>query len=252
MAGKLGVPIGVLVPNLRERRIALGLSQRELAERSGIKAVTIGRAEKGKHIRKKNAEALVHLLGMNGSAPPAVKDTTGPPETEESLVVAFKLLIEELDKHIDARMKRFAVPVQSLEPRAVIPPSSIPTYVPPPAEPDVVLPQASAVSHGFPVTAALNNWTIRYERKFLKEYEVSGLEGPIRSALQKFAMLGEQYSGLGFKKMDRAVSAVNRGGWKGARYEFRVNRRWRVLLRRDSGDKAYTITRLAHHDEVDG
>lgn len=263
---KAGTKLGVPVPNLRELRLAKNWSQVVLAEKSGVNKITVARAEKGGSIRKKNAVKLLHALGMNGDQPPEA--AWGPmvtaagasltkelpaQHTEDDLVAAFRLLIEQLDHRIEAHVRRA---LAFAETKQAVTASSTPLrresdFVPKPTEPEVVLPQDSAVAHGFPVTAMLNNWTIRYEKKFLKEYETSGLEGPARGALQKFAQLGEVYGGLGFKKLDRGMYRARGMQWSNASYGFRVNRRWRVLVRKDSGDKAYTITRLVHHDEIE-
>lgn len=249
MPGKVGVPQGVLVLKLKEMREAAGMTRDQLASRTGVNCVTIARAEKGLHIRKKNAQLILQALGQNGHAPamPAVRPVVL--DVEDSLVTAFKLLLEELDKRIDERVRRGAIAPLPIPRGPVIAPG--PSYVPPPVEADVVLTQPVAISAGFPVTSAINNWKIRYEKKFLKEYEVSGLTGPIRSALQKFASLGEVYSGLGFTKLERSMVRERAAQLGRAAYEFRVNRRWRVLVRKDVGDKAYTITRLVHHDELE-
>lgn len=248
---KAGIKLGVPVPNLKELRIAAKLSQMELSRRTGVSNVTILRAEKGGSIRKKNAVKLLHALGMNGNTPPAMETistilaTQPASPVEDDLVAAFRLLIEQLDKRIEARL------AQALASKPDAPAVAPVSYVPPAPAPEKALTKDAAVSHGFPVTAMINNWAIRYERAFLKEYEVSGLTGPVRATLQKFAQLGEVYGGLGFKKLDRGMVRERRANWSRASYEFRVNRRWRVLVRKDLGDKAYTITRLVHHDDIE-
>lgn len=254
-----GIPIGVKIEGALEMRKAQGLSRMALAKIAGVSDVTISRVEQGGHIRQKNADRILAALRgevvpprTNGTHKTTYAKTQPPLEMEdESLVTAFKLLLEELDKRIELRVKRALSDhafERRREERPLVP---VQSYTPPVAEPETLLPQERAVAFGFPVTAALNNWAIRYEKKFLKAYEVSGLEGPVRSALQKFAQLGEQYSGLGWKKLDPAAAHNSHVRWSRAMHEFRINRRWRILVRRDPGDKAYTITRLVHHDEIE-
>lgn len=266
---KAGTKLGIEVPNLKELRLAKKWSQAELSRRSGVNSITILRAERGGSIRRSNAQKLIHALGMNGDQPPEAPWGTMvtaagaprlPPETvkpliEDDLVAAFRLLVEQLDQRIESRIQQA---LAFAETKKVVTAAVQPTpsrrgtdFVPAPTPPEVVLTQDSAVSHGFPVTAMINNWGIRYEKKFLKEFETSGLEGLVRGSLQKFAQLGETYSGLGFKKLDKGMFRERNQQFGGAAHAFRINRRWRVLVRKDSGDKAYTITRLIHHDEIE-
>jgi len=243
------------IENLKELRAQAKMTLQQLAAKSGLSVGTLTNAQQGKVLTKASVEAILQALGQNGSVAPELRPihlkmgiSPVTSDAEDPLVTAFKLLLEELDKRIDERVRRGAAQI------AVAPTERFPTgplHVPSVPESDVVLSQPVAISAGFPVTSAINNWRIRYEKKFLKEFEVSGLTGPIRASLVKFASLGETYSGLGFTKLERSMVRERTTQFGGASYEFRVNRRWRVLVRKDTGDKAYTITRLIHHDEIE-
>lgn len=206
------------IPNIRSQREELGLSRAELAKLARISVQTVERAEKNKPIRPASMDAILRVLeGRSQTAAPPVPVPPADP-LMEAMANLISALRSEFRRELDERVEE-AVTSRLLS---------------------LAVPQQAA-----------SGWKISYLRRFLKDLDSSGgLKGLATNALRKFATHGEQHSGTGFKKL-KDPSALESKQYGGAQYEFRVNRRWRILVHKSNEERAYTVTRLVHHDEIE-
>lgn len=237
--------------DFKKLRTEAGLTQKELAEKSGISTLTISRAEHGLPIRDMTREALFAVL-VKKEPPVLVLVPPTPPAPEppaDPLLEAMKNLVVELRRAMSYEVT--GALEQALLSRRVDP---LTNYIPPvDSTPPDLTPDDDVKNHGLAAVAIRggNPWKIMYHRRFIKDLEKSGgIKGIVISAIQKLAEHGEVYSGIGFKKAELLRNAPEK--YAGAEYLFRANRRWRILCRKDAEDKTYVITRIVHHDEIQG
>ncbi len=236
------------IPNIRSQREELGLSRAELAKLARISVQTVERAEKNKPIRPASMDAILRVLeGRSQTAAPPVPVPPADPlmEAMANLINALRSefrreLDERVEEAVTSRLLSLAVPQQAAP------------YIPPPSDtPADVAPAPTVTGHGLPDIYKPSGWKIVYLRRFIKDLDNSGgLKGLGTNAIRKFATHGEQHSGTGFKKL-QVLESRQAQQVAGAQYEFRINRRWRILVRKDNEARTYTLTRVVHHDEVE-
>lgn len=256
-------------PDIKALRQEQGLNLTELAKKAGVFPSTISKMERGAVMREKTVLQVLDALTVpNKSVAEPVTEVN--PETDvvlpggvlhghfgpeplpvtDPLVLAFQQFLTQLREQIVAdtkaaiieHIKQFSGGV-----RAEFPVTPIPTYVPPPSVEEVVRPNA-VLALGLPTSMRkAPDWKIEYTRRFIKELEkLGGLKGIAIQQVIKLSEAGEVFSNIGFKKM--AKSELQR---EGINHEFRVNRRWRILLNKSNQEKSYTMLRVVHHDYIE-
>lgn len=89
--------LGLLAERVKEYRLAARMSQRELAEKSGVGYTTISHFEQGKHtnISLSNFISLLRCIGMEGRMMELLPDLPVPP-----------MALREINKLIPKRVRR--------------------------------------------------------------------------------------------------------------------------------------------------
>lgn len=232
----------------KELREAADLTQKELAALAGVSVPVILRLEKGLRVRQTSTRAVEQALSARREHEVQAAE---PKTLDQWISGALKHLMDEV-KRVASEEARSAIAsaltglkVEQQKPAV----DSMVAYIPPPpSTPPGLAPDAIITKYNLPLASGVTGWGIRYETRFLRDLRKlpDGLRFPAVASLRRFAAHGEQYSGLGFKKLMYSREAEQ------PEYEFRINRGYRILVRRDSAEKYYTMLRIVSHDELKG
>lgn len=285
-SNRLGKLLTLEFPDLKQLRNDKGWSAAELGRKVGLTAQTIYNLEQGKAGKKTNVLKILKALDYQGppmswmegwkgektdeqvavslveqieAAPvPSLEpsDEVVEPETGDEVVLAFQSFLDKFQAKV-AEQVRTAI-IENLKDMALprvkaefpLTPILPPAYVPTPDQ-SVFVSDNAALSVGLPTKMSkMEGWAVHYTRRFLKELDGSGgIKGIAINQIKRFSEGGEVFSNIGFKKLFELHKS--HPNWLGADYEFRINRRWRILLKKSREEKTYTLLRVAHHDETE-